>query len=119
MNKEKEGAIVYSSELGRICPRCHQPITRCQCQKKKPVLRGDGIVRVGRETQGRKGKGVTVITGLPLTLEGIHDLARQLKQKCGSGGTVKEGVIEIQGDHRDLIVEELQKQGFSVKRSGG
>jgi len=76
-------------------------------------------VRVGRETKGRKGKGMTVITGVPLHPEGLRELAKQLKQKCGTGGTVKGGKIEIQGDHRDLLVAELQSLGYTVKRSGG
>ena len=76
-------------------------------------------VRVGRETQGRGGKGVTVITGLPLAPSALEDLARQLKKRCGCGGTVRNGVIEIQGDHRDLLVAELAKLGWQAKRSGG
>jgi len=79
----------------------------------------DGIVRVGRETKGRKGKGVTVITGVPLHPDGLEELAARLKKQCGSGGTVRDGVIEIQGDHRDAIVETLAKLGWNVKRSGG
>jgi translation initiation factor 1 len=79
----------------------------------------DGIVRVGRETKGRRGKGVSVITGVPLGESDLKDLAKQLKRLCGSGGTVKDGVIEIQGDHRDRLVEELTKRGWTVKRSGG
>jgi translation initiation factor 1 len=81
--------------------------------------KGDGIVRIGRATKGRKGKGVTLITGVPLDHEGMQKLTKQLKQKCGAGGALKDGVIEIQGDHRDVLVEELVKQGFTVKRSGG
>ncbi len=80
---------------------------------------GNGIVRVARETKGRRGKGVTVITGLPLPREGLERLARELKQKCGAGGTVKGNTIEIQGDHRDLLMEELKRRGYTVKRSGG
>ncbi|MFH0921905.1 MAG: stress response translation initiation inhibitor YciH [Fibrobacterota bacterium] len=76
-------------------------------------------VRVGRETQGRKGKGVTVVTGLPLNAPGLDTLARELKQRFGAGGTVRGRVIEIQGDHRDAIVELLSQKGYSVKRSGG
>ena len=79
----------------------------------------DGVVRVGRETKGRRGKGVTIITGIPLALPQLTELAAELKRKCGSGGTVKEGVIEIQGDHRDAIVDELAKRGWTVKRVGG
>jgi translation initiation factor 1 len=79
----------------------------------------DGIVRVSRSTSGRKGKGVTLITGVPLEGNALKNLAKQLKQRCGSGGTLKDGVIEIQGEHRDLLVEELQKHGWSVKKAGG
>jgi translation initiation factor 1 len=114
-------ALVYSSELGRLCPRCGNPVTRCTCKGKGGAApsRGDGIVRVGRETAGRKGKGVTVISGLPLAGDAMDELASRLKRKCGSGGTVKDGRIEIQGDHRDALVAELTAQGFRVKRSGG
>lgn len=77
------------------------------------------MVRVGRETKGRKGKGVTLITGVPLIGKELNQLAKALKKKCGTGGTVRDGVIEIQGDHRDLLVTELQKHGWTVKKSGG
>ena len=101
--------IVYSTDQGRV-----------RSEKQKPAApKSDGIVRVGRETKGRKGKGMTVVTGVPLHPEGLRDLAKQLKQKCGTGGTVKGGVIEIQGDHRDLLLAELQAKGYTVKRSGG
>lgn len=101
--------IVFSTEKGRIKP-----------DKQKPsVPKGDGVVRVGRETKGRKGKGMTVITGIPLHPDGLKDLAKKLKQKCGTGGTVKGQVIEIQGDHRDLLIPELQSMGYTVKKSGG
>ena len=76
-------------------------------------------VRVGRATQGRAGKGVTVITGLPLAPAALAALGAELKRHCGSGGTVRDGTIEIQGDHRDRIVLELTRRGFSAKRSGG
>jgi translation initiation factor 1 len=76
-------------------------------------------VRVGREVKGRAGKGVTTVTGLPLSLADIEALATRLKKRCGSGGTVREGIIEIQGDHRDVVVAELVKAGFSAKKSGG
>jgi len=111
--------IVFSTEHGRMCPACGKPISQCICKKTAPAYEGDGIVRVGRETKGRKGKGVTVITGINLDETRLKELATQLKQKCGAGGTVKDGVIEIQGDHRDKLVEELQKKGYTVKRSGG
>lgn len=111
--------IVYSTASGKMCPKCGKPAARCICPKKSPAPKGDGNVRVGRETKGRKGKGVTVITGLPIASDALKTLAQKLKQKCGSGGTVKNGVIEIQGDHRNVLVELLQKEGYSAKRSGG
>jgi translation initiation factor 1 len=76
-------------------------------------------VRVGRETKGRAGKGVTVVTGLPLAQAQLEALASELKKRCGSGGTVRDGVIEIQGEHRDILVQELTKLGYQAKRSGG
>jgi translation initiation factor 1 len=102
-----------------MCPGCGRPVGECVCRKDTAVPQGDGIVRVARETKGRKGKGMTVITGLPLPREGLERLARELKQKCGAGGTVKGNTIEIQGDHRDLLMEELKRRGYAVKRSGG
>jgi translation initiation factor 1 len=116
--KSRGSAIVYSTEHGAMCPICGRPGAQCVCRKKSAPAPGDGIVRVGRVTKGCKGKGLTVVTGVPLDPEGLENLARQLKQKCGAGGTVKEGVIEIQGDHRDLLMEELKKHGYAVKRSG-
>ncbi|MBT8491140.1 MAG: translation initiation factor Sui1 [Deltaproteobacteria bacterium] len=115
--KEINSSRVYSTEQGRMCPACGNPITDCICRQKKAVRRVDGIVRVGQETKGRKGKRVTVITGVPLDHAGLSKLAKQLKQKCGTGGTTRNGVIEIQGDHRDILVEELKKQGYTVKHS--
>ena len=94
-------------------------MTQCTCRKSAPPPKGDGIVRVGRETKGRKGNGVTVVTGLPLGGADMAGMASQLKRRCGSGGTVKDGVIEIQGDHRDQVAAELQKQGYVVKPPGG
>ena len=82
-------------------------------------MRGSGAVRVSRETKGRKGKGVTLVSGLPLAAEELQGLAKKLKQLCGTGGTVKDGVIEIQGDHRDKILAELLKAGFQAKKAGG
>jgi len=95
-------------------------VAECRCREKAASApAGDGTVRVSRQTKGRKGKGVTVVTGLPLGQAEITKLARDLKKKCGSGGTVRDGVIEIQGEHRDTLVEELGRRGYSVRRSGG
>lgn len=120
MNAKKvRGGLVYSTEHP-TCPTCRQPLARCTCKARSPAAAArDGLVRVGREVKGRAGKGVTVITGLPLPAEELARLAGELKRKCGSGGTVKDGVIEIQGDHRDLLVAELARLGYKVKRSGG
>ncbi len=117
--KKHSGGLVYSSEHGRMCPACNRPKKECACARKQTPPPSDGVVRVSRQTKGRKGKGVTLITGVPLDEAGIKALATRLKQRCGSGGTVKDGVIEIQGDHCDLLVEELKKQGWTVKRAGG
>lgn len=118
--KRPQGGLVYSSAHGRMCPACGRPAAQCACKKKEAATpAGGGVVRVGRETKGRKGKGVTVVTGVPLRGDALGDLASRLKRLCGSGGTVRDGVIEIQGDHRDLLVAELAKHGWTVKRSGG
>jgi translation initiation factor 1 len=86
---------------------------------KPGAAAGPARVRVGREVSGRGGKGVSVISGLPLTGAALEDLATRLKKLCGAGGAVKDGVIEIQGDHRDRLVAELGKLGYDAKRSGG
>lgn len=117
--KKQPSGLVYSTEHGRICPGCSRPVATCICTTKTTAPKGDGIVRVGRETKGRKGSGVTIITGLALAPAALKELGSQLKKKCGTGGTVKDGIIEIQGDHRDLLVAELQKLGHTVKRVGG
>ena len=111
--------LVYSSQLGRICPACGKPAKGCICRKKPAASAGDGIVRVRRESKGRGGKTVTVVTGVPLDEEKLKSLAGDLKRRCGTGGTVKDGVIEIQGDHRELLVEQLKRQGYTVKLAGG
>ena len=116
-DRHSSGGLVYSTDSGRMCPACRHPIDRCACAKKAPVAAGDGIVRVSRETQGRKGKGVTVVRGLEA--QALAEWGRELKAACGSGGTVKDGVIEIQGEHRDRIVQLLQAAGMTVKRVGG
>jgi translation initiation factor 1 len=117
--KNKPGGIVYSTEFGRTCPACGVPVSGCTCRRSSPSPKNDGIVRVGRVTKGCRGKGLTVITGIPLDDDNLSALAKQLKQKCGAGGAVKDGAIEIQGDHRDKLVEELTARGYKIKRSGG
>jgi translation initiation factor 1 len=111
--------IVYSTGIGSLCPNCRRSVRECVCPKGVPGAAKPAAVRVGREIKGRAGKGVTTVTGLPMSLADIESLAGRLKKRCGSGGTVREGVIEIQGDHRDVIVAELIKLGWPAKRSGG
>ena len=114
-------SIVYRSDVGRICPGCRRPIAQCACQDQrgKSVRAGAGVVRVSRQTQGRGGKAVTLITGLPLDAEALTTLAGELKRRCGSGGTVREGAIEIQGEQRDTLVAELIGRGYAARRAGG
>jgi len=111
--------IIYSTGIGSLCPNCRRPVRDCVCPKGAPGAAKPAAVRVGREIKGRAGKGVTTVTGLPLSLSDIDSLAAKLKKRCGSGGTVRDGVIEIQGDHRDAIVAELTKLGWAAKKSGG
>lgn len=118
-NREKNEGIVYSTDSGKVCPECGNPIRQCNCGRRSLLTPSDGIVRIGRETKGRKGSGVSIITGVPLDGNDLKKLARQLKKKCGTGGTIKSGTIEIQGDHRDLLKQELSKLGYTVKLSGG
>jgi translation initiation factor 1 len=114
------GGIVYSTGIGERCPNCLRAVRECVCKKGTPgKTASDGVVRISRETQGRKGKGVTVISGLGLPAEQLEALATELKKRCGSGGSVENGRIEIQGDHRDRLVQELTQRGFKAKRAGG
>ena len=120
MKRRGERGLVYSSDQGRMCPSCGRAIPRCTCAEKSPrTARGDGVVRVGREVKGRRGKAVTTVSGVPLPEDELRSLAGELKRRCATGGAVKDGVIEIQGDHRDLLVSELEGRGYTVKRSGG
>lgn len=112
------GGLVYSTSQGQMCPRCRQPIGHCACTRAQ-TPKGDGIIRVGRETKGRKGAGVTIIRGIPLAADELAELAGNLKRQCGAGGTVYDGVIEIQGDHRDKVIEALKRPGWTIKRAGG
>ena len=118
-NRAMKSILVFATGQGAICTGCGKPTGQCACRAAMAAPRGDGIVRVRRETTGRKGKGVTLIAGVPLDEDGLAALAKDLKKRCGSGGTVKDGVIEIQGDQRDWLLEELQSRGYRVKRAGG
>ena len=117
-SKLSKDRVVYSTEQGRICPGCGNPVKQCICRKKTSPS-GDGNVRISRETKGRKGKGVTVIKGLDMDAATLALMSKNLKVMCGSGGTVKEGYIEIQGDHIERILDYFKKQGMRAKRSGG
>ena len=114
-----KNGIVYSTEFGKMCPNCNKPVASCICKQQPLPANSDGMVRLVRETKGRKGKGVTLITGVDLENNQLKKLAKSFKQKCGSGGSVKKGIIEIQGDHRDLLEKELVRLGYRVKRAGG
>jgi len=131
--EEKKGIfmpdrLVYSTDGGRVntCPVCGQPNKRCRCDQSSTLQttasakkKSDGIVRIMRDRKHRGGKTVTVITGMPASDEMIAALAQQLKKLCGSGGTVKDGVIEIQGDHCEKVQAKLSELGYKVKRAGG
>lgn len=101
--------LVYSTETGRIG----------QTPEKKQAPKSDGIVRIRRETKGRKGKGVTTVEGLGLEAPELKKICSELKKTCGTGGAIKDYVIEIQGDNREKIKAVLEKQGFTVKLAGG
>lgn len=110
--------LVYSTDAGRMCPTCRQPTVSCSC-KAQALPKTDGVVRVSLQTKGRGGKSVTMVKGLPLDAAALAMLGKQLRAACGSGGTVKDGVIEVQGDHVATVMAVLQKQSLNVKRAGG
>ena len=118
MKSSSNSGLVYSTESGRMCPDCRRPAAECTC-KSRPTIVGDGVIRVSRQTKGRGGKCVTIVKGLPLDAIALAALGKQLRTACGSGGTVKDGVIEIQGDHCDLVIAALAKHGHQAKRAGG
>lgn len=118
-NSLLSSGLVYSTDAGRMCPDCRQPTAACICKQTKALPKTDGVVRVSRSTKGRGGKTVTLVTGLALDESALAKLAKQLKAACGSGGTVKDGVIEVQGDHCDTVLQALLKQGHAAKRAGG
>ena len=109
--RRDDSRLVYSTGAGRA------GLEKDPAPPRRP--RGDGIVRVRREVKGRRGKTVTTIEGVPLPDGELRDLGSELKRRCGTGGAVKDGVIEIQGDHRDTLVAELEGRGYTVKRAGG
>lgn len=111
--------LVYSTDRGRLCPGCGQPPASCRCRQTREVPAGDGIVRISRETKGRKGKGVTVVKGLGLPTEELKTLAKQLKQQLSTGGSVKGFDLEFQGDHRQRLKALLEDRGHTVKLAGG
>ena len=113
--RDRNGPRVYSTQFGELCPNCNKPLSGCECRTATDEVVGDGRVRIGRETKGRKGKGVTTVSGIPLSQSELSKLAKKLKQKCGSGGSIRDGVIEIQGDHRERLADELKKLGYNVR----
>lgn len=110
---------VYSTESGRLCPDCGNPVNSCTCSKLKTTAPTDGILRIRRETKGRRGKAVTVITGFDQDSSTVASLASQLKKHCGTGGSTDGRIVEIQGDKRDMVKAWLENKGFTVRLAGG
>lgn len=112
---------VYSTNLGRICPKCQNPIKNCVCKTSAKIIinNKDGIVRLSLERKGRGGKVVTIISGLPTPPQQIKLITKEIKQKCGTGGSSKDGIIEIQGDVRQVVFDFLKEKGFKIKIAGG
>lgn len=118
--RSSNGGLVYSTETGRMCPTCRQSAAQCTCKttgNAAPV--GDGNVRVSLQSKGRGGKSVTLVKGVALDPMALAVLGKQLRTVCGAGGTVKDGVIEVQGDHCDTVLQALTKLGHRAKRAGG
>lgn len=113
----KKRNLVYSTDQGRVCPHCEEPVDHCTCKNTEVI--GDGNVKITLETKGRKGKGVTIISGLAMSSYELKILGKKLKAQCGTGGAVKDGQIEIQGDSRLKLKELLEKEGIKSKFSGG
>jgi len=115
--------LVYSTESGKICPLCQKPFSECTCKKKKSRFQTteqyDGVVRIRREVKGRKGKTVPTVSAFQLADDELKNLAAQLKRRCGAGGSIVDGIIIIQGDHRETLSTELKNMGFKVKIAGG
>ncbi len=111
--------MVYSTEAGRMCPACRSPVAECVCKAQATASsKGDGVVRVSRETKGRGGKAVTLVRGLDLDAAALAALGKRLRTACGAGGTVKDGVLEVQGDHCERVIDWLKIEGWTVKRAG-
>jgi translation initiation factor 1 len=120
MRKSSSGGLVYSTEGGRMCPVCRQAVADCRCGKPRAAApQGDGIARVSRSSKGRGGKTVTLVQGLSLDAEALAALGKRLRTACGAGGTCKDGVLEVQGDHVDRVLEWLRGQGHAAKPAGG
>jgi len=122
MASDNQNPTVFSTEFGRLCPKCGKPLRICVCKKvenNSSKKTSDSIVRLFVDRKGRGGKTVTIIDGLPYSSDQLKDLAKSIKRQCGTGGAIKEGKIEIQGDVRDLILPMLQKLGLVVKKAGG
>ena len=120
MQKNSAGGLVYSTDSGRMCPACRRPLAACTCRTAQAAPpSGDGIVRIGCETKGRSGKAVTLVRGLALAADDLAALGKRLRTACGAGGAVKDGVLEIQGDHRSRVAELLTQDGWRIKLAGG
>lgn len=120
--RDQLGGLVYSTEQGDTCPHCREALEQCRCEavaEERRLAALDGTVRIRRETSGRKGKGVTTLSGIKLPADELKQLAKRLKKRCGTGGAVKNGVIEIQGDHRDTLYQALVELDYTVKHAGG
>jgi len=114
-----ENPTVYSTSTGRHCPKCGKPLAACTCTQKTTRPPGDGVVRIFRDSKGRKGKTVTLITGLALREDALRELLTELKRKVGTGGALKDGVLEIQGDHVERVIALLVQDGHAARRAGG
>ena len=110
--RNEDTGVVYSTEYGRMCPDCGKPKHRCICDSREKTQSASGPIRIRYETKGRKGKGVTIIEGLPTGSSDAIDFLQDIKRACGTGGTIKNGSILIQGDYRKYIKIELQKRGY-------
>jgi translation initiation factor 1 len=120
MRKCAAGGLVYSTEDGRMCQVCRQPVSACSCRAAtQAVPTGDGMVHVSREAKGRGGKAVTLVRGVRLDAAALAVLGKRLRTACGSGGTVKDDVVEVQGDHVERVIELLTINGYKVKPAGG